>query len=431
MKILHVPHFFVPCREAGGVVNAVYEISKKQVETGNHVTVFTTDSCSERIQLDNRFNVDVDGIKTYYFKNISNTLKWKTMVDTPAEAKSFFKKELKNFDIIHIHEHRHTLAILAHHYAVKYDIPYVVQSHGSVLPFFQKESLKKVFDKVWGYNILKDADKLFAASDVEAKQYIKMGARRNQIEIVPMGVNLDEYSELPVKCNFRKKYNISGSDKVILFLGRLHKIKGLDLLLKSFKLLKGDFDSSLKLVIVGPDSEFKDELVDLANNLNISNDIIFTGALFGLDKLEAFTDCDIFVLPSQYESFGISALEAMMSGKAIVITDKNHISSIVDNNVGLVAKYDSKSLSKAMFKLLINDNLRNSLGKHGQELINTKYNWNVIGKQILDIYNNNNNKNTNNNNVNKDNGSNSNSNCDNNKNTNDNNVNNGNGSNSN
>lgn len=410
MNILHVTHFFVPCREAGGVVNAVYEISKKQVETSNDVTVFTTDSCSERIHLDNRFNVDVNGIKTYYFKNISNTLKWKTMVDTPIEAKSFFKKELKNFDIVHIHEHRHSLAILAHHYAIKYDIPYVVQSHGSVLPFFQKEGLKKVFDKFWGCGILKDANKLFATSDVEANQYIKMGGDENQIEIVPMGVNLDEYAKLPATGNFRKKYNISNSDKIILFLGRLHKIKGLDLLLESFNILKNQFtnfenDSApnnsvtnnftdsdnlnqLKLVIVGPDSDFKEELVDLANNLNISNDIIFTCGLFGDDKLKAFADCDIFVLPSQYESFGISALEAMLFSKAIVITDKNHMSSIINNNVGLVAKYNPESLSKAMFKLLTNDELRNDFGKCGNALVMDKYNWDVIEKQISDIYTN-------------------------------------------
>ena len=84
MNILHVVPSFAPCFSHGGVVNASYQIAKKQVEDGHDVTVYTTDSCNERLKFENNYNVDVDGIKVFYFKNLSNTFKNKLTIDTPS-----------------------------------------------------------------------------------------------------------------------------------------------------------------------------------------------------------------------------------------------------------------------------------------------------------------------------------------------------------
>ena len=151
MKILHVAHFFYPCLSAGGVVNASYQIASKQAK-GNDVKVISSDSCKERLKFPNgRYDVDVDGIKVDYFKNLSNRFKLATMLDTPIMAFFRIGKEIKNYDIIHIHEHRQTLAIIVSFFARRHNIPYIVQAHGSVLPFFQKESLKNLFDKAFGF----------------------------------------------------------------------------------------------------------------------------------------------------------------------------------------------------------------------------------------------------------------------------------------
>ena len=229
MKILHVAHFFYPCFSAGGVVNASFQIASKQKE-GNEVKVYSSDSCKERMKFpDGRYDVDVEGIKVDYFKNLSNRFKLATMLDTPLAAPFRIRKDIKNHDIIHIHEHRQTLAIIASHYASKNNIPYIVQAHGSVLPFFQKEGLKHLFDKVFGFKILHNASCVFALTEVEKEQYLKMGVDEDKIEIVPLGINLEEYKNLPSRGIFRSKFNIGDDDKLILFVGRLHEIKGLDL----------------------------------------------------------------------------------------------------------------------------------------------------------------------------------------------------------
>ena len=385
MNILHVVPSFVPCYSHGGVVNASYQIAKKQAEKGHNVSVYTTDNCINRLQFENNYNVDVDGINVFYFKNISNSLKNKLTIDTPIALISYLKKTIKNYDIIHIHEHRHSLAVATHRYAVKNNIPYVLQAHGSVLPFFQKEKLKEIFDKMWGFNILHDACKVFALTEIEKEQYLKMGVDEANIEIVPLGINLEEYKNLPEKGKFRKKYKIKSNEKILLFIGRIHEIKGLDLLIKSFNRLK---DNNLKLVIVGDDFGFKAELVRLIKQYNIEDKVIFTGVLTGNSKLEALCDCDIFIMPSRYESFTTSGLEAMACSKPLVLTENNHISSWVDGNVGLTCKFNERLLANSIETLLNNESQCIKYGENGKKLIDTKYNWNTVEKQINIIYKN-------------------------------------------
>ena len=383
MNILHVVTYFAPCFSAGGVVNAAYQIAKKQVQNGHNVCVYTTDSCQERIKLEENYNVDVDGIKVFYFKNLSHSMKTKLTIDTPLSLIGYLKKHINDFDIIHIHEHRHSLAIATHRYAQKNNIPYVLQAHGSVLPFFQKEKLKEIFDRVWGFDILHDADCIFALTEVEKQQYLKMGVDESRIEIVPLGINLDEYTSLPEKGKFKLKYNIEDDEKLILFLGRIHEIKGLDLLVKSFNKIE---NNNVKLAIVGGDYGFLNELKSLINEFGLEDKVIFPGVLIGEDKKEALVDCDIFVMPSRYESFTTSGLEAMACSKPLILTKNNHIHDWVEGNVGLTCEFDEYALSNCIETLLNDEKLCYKFGEKGRQLIEEKYDWIKVEKQIEQIY---------------------------------------------
>lgn len=400
MKILHVAHFFYPCLSAGGVVNASYQIASKQSKD-NDVKVISSDSCKERLKFPNgRYDVDVDGIKVDYFRNLSNGFKLKTMLDTPLSAPFKIRKDIKDYDIVHIHEHRQTLAILASYFARKNNIPYIVQAHGSVLPFFQKEGLKNLFDKVFGFNILHNASCVFALTEVEKEQYLKMGVDEDKIEIVPLGINLEEYENLPSFGRFRSKFNIDENDKLILFVGRIHEIKGLGLLIDAFNdLINQDseennleYDSedngySIKLAIVGPDDGYLNELEDKIKEYSLEENVIITGPLYNEEKQEALVDCDLFVMPSKYESFTTSGLEAMACSKPLVLTKNNHIHDWVDGNVGLACEDNKDSLRESIEKILFDEELSLIFARNAQKLIKEKYNWDIINNQILEIYN--------------------------------------------
>lgn len=385
MKILHVAHFFYPCLSAGGVVNASYQIARMQARD-NSVKVISSDACKERLKFEeSRYDVDIDGIKVDYFKNISNRFKLATMLDTPIGAIFRIKNQIRDFDVVHVHEHRQTLSIIACYFARRYGIPYVVQAHGSVLPFFQKEGLKNIFDKVFGFKILHGASKVFALTEVEKEQYLKMGVEEDRIEIVPLGINIEEYSNLPEEGIFREKFNISKDDKLIIFIGRVHEIKGLDLLIDAFKEL-ADSEDDVKLAIVGPDDGYMDALNLRIAECDLSDKVIVTGPLYKSEKQEALVDCDLFVMPSKYESFTTSGLEAMACGKPLVLTKNNHIHDWVDGSVGLACDDDKMSLKDAMAEVLFDEELSKKFGMNGRRLIQEKYNWDMINEQILNIY---------------------------------------------
>jgi len=383
MKILHVCGAFYPCFESGGVVKVVYDISRELIKRGHEITVYTTDGCSKRLNVKGNCPADVEGIKTYYFRNISNTLRWKYKLYTPYYLPFIARKEIKNFDVIHIHEHRTPLAIIVSHYAKKYKIPYILQAHGSVLQSFQKQKLKKIFDLVFGYKILKNASKIIALTKTEVEQYKKMGVDEDKIVIIPNGINLEEYINLPKKGEFKKKYKIKKNEKIILYVGRLHKNKGLDLLVNSFSKISKKL-SNVRLVLVGPDGGYKQELENLIKILKIKDKVLFTGFVTNTEKISAFVDADVFVTPC-FSGFPITFLESCVCGTPIITTKKGDKLDWI-KKLGYVVEYGIDDLQEAIFRILSNKRIKKNFGEEGIRLIKEKFSWLKIIKKLEIIY---------------------------------------------
>ena len=384
MKILQVVSFFKPSWEAGGIARACYEISKKLTDKGHEVTIYTTDGFKSRLKVKKNQPVNVENMNVYYFRNLSNFLAKRNLC-IPYLLPYISKRDLQQFDVIHVHTFRTILALSIWYYAKKYNIPYVLQAHGSVLPFFQKQRLKKIFDRFFGYRILRDASKIIVSTKIETEQYKKMGVDEGKIEIVPNGIDLTEYDILPEWREFRKKYKIK-DEKIILYLGRIHKIKGIDLLVKAFADLVKEMDD-VRLVIVGPDDGFLLTLKRQIEDLNIGDKILLTGLIPEKDKLGAYVDADVYVLPSVYETFPVTILEAFACGTPVIVTDRCGIANIViDNNVGYVVEYDKEQLQDAIFKILTNVELRRYFGEGGKKLVREKYSWDIVVQQLEKIY---------------------------------------------
>jgi glycosyltransferase involved in cell wall biosynthesis len=273
---------------------------------------------------------------------------------------------------------------IVHYYAKKNNIPYIVQAHGSVMPTFQKTFLKKLFDKLWGNNILKDASNLIALTETESEQYKLMGIFENKITIVPNGINLLDYQKIPKKGEFRKKYNIKNNEKIILYLGRIHKNKGIELLLDAFSIVLEN-DEKFRLVIVGPDDGFLDHIKELTKTLNLNKNVLFTGPIYENDKAEVYVDSDIFVTPS-YSGLPITFLESCAYGIPIITTSNGDKLDWINNNVGYVVKYDKYLLSNAILNLISNESLKNKFGYNGKTLVRTNFNWEIITQYIEKIY---------------------------------------------
>ncbi len=384
MKILQITPTFIPSRFGG--VSLFYNLSKNLVKRGHQVVVFTTDIRDRYSRLsDIQGDRDIDGIKVHYFKNISNSLATRYRLAVPKGMYGAVREQINNFDIIHLHNVRAFQNIIVHRYARKYNIPYVLQARGSLITFFYKGWQKKIFDVIWGHRILKDAAKLVALTPIEAEQYRSMGISEDKIEIIPNGIELSEFENLPERGKFRRKYGLSDDQRIILYLGRIHKIKGLDLLVSAFAELSKPL-SSVKLVIVGPDDGNLSPLKKLIADLEIGDEVLFTGHLYGEDKVAAYVDADVLVLPSTYEIFGNVVLEACACGTPVVVTDRCGIAGVVDGQAGLVVPYDKDRLRDALLQMLSDDKMRLQFGEKGKLLVRKQFNWEKMARRIEDIY---------------------------------------------
>ena len=197
MKILQVTHVFKPLWESGGMARVAYEISRGLVERGHELTVYTTNRSFYSTNLETNKQVCLEGMKIYYFENLRKYFPWKTLPPLPYYLPFIARKEIKNFDIVHIHGYRTILSVIVHHYAKKYGIPYVLQPHGSLPRIIEKQRLKKLYDWVWGNRILRDASKLIAVSKEEAEYARLMGVGGEKISVIYNGMDIESFKNLP------------------------------------------------------------------------------------------------------------------------------------------------------------------------------------------------------------------------------------------
>ena len=397
MKILQVCHTFKPLWESGGIARSVYELSKSLVENGHDVCVYTTNRSRNRELKDYGYDyelnepVDIDGIEVYYFQDISKFLPRSfPPLPLPYYLPLVARKELKKFDVVHIHGNRTFIELSASYYARKYGIPYILHARGSVLPSFQKENenLRKIYDFLFGTKILKNASKVIAITSTEKDHYTQMGLNKEKIEIIPNGINFSEYETLPAKGYFRKKYNLT-DEKIVLSLGRLVKLKGIDLLIDTFNDLSHILEN-IKLVIVGPDGGFLKELKNQVKNLEIEDKVIFTGPLFETEKIQAYVDSDVYVLPSSYEIFGNTVLEASACGIPIVVTDRSGVGNLIkklniDKELGFVVEYDQNQLKNAILSSVTTES-QESLAERRRKIIKTEFDQKNIIKRFELLY---------------------------------------------
>ena len=374
MKILQVTQFFSPVH--GGSVEVPYHFSKELAKRGHEVAVYTSD-----FKLSHDYIDSIPEVRVHYFKTWSSRA---NLDVTPGIVKEA-RREIRHFDIIHMHNYRTFQNMAIAHYAREYGIPYVLQAHGSATTFFQKGWLKRTFDAIWGYRILKDASKVIAVTKIEVEQYQSLGVSRNRIEVVPNGIDLSEFDNLPERGEFRKKYSLNESQRIILYLGRIHKTKGLDLLAKAFAELSKKLDDA-KLVIVGPDDGYLPSLKKLIADLEISDNILFTGPLYDREKLRAYVDADVFVNPRADEIFGLVFLEALVCGTPVICSKGCGIADVIDGQAGFAVPYDTKHLSDAMLRMLSNDKIRRQFGERGKLLVREKFNWQKITDQMERLY---------------------------------------------
>jgi len=367
-------------------VNVVYNICKELAKEGHEVSVYTTNAFDEKRNFKlERQEYTCHGFKVRYFQNV---LRPDKLYISPSMV-SACKKEITNFDIIHLHAYRQFQEIITYHYAKKHHVPYVLHLHGTLPWRTAKKELKLIYNMLFGYRILRDASKVFALSPIEAQQCREYGLPHEKIEVVPNGVELLEFRDLPPRGSFRRKYNINDDDEIILYLGRVDEQKGLDFLIRAFAYLTKQMNfNSVSLLIAGPGNRYLHKLMSLVDSCSISKKVIFTGSLSEESKVQALVDSSIIVYPERFNVFGLVPLEAAACSKPVVVSRENYMSKIVeDGGFGFSINYgDIVALGESMKKLIENQRLSASMGAKGRQFVFKNFGWENISRKIESVY---------------------------------------------
>ena len=387
MKIALVCPASLPATQFGGIVFLAVDLAREISEMGHNVTIYTTDL--DFSNGPNKFNKKLPRIEKFEKFLINRTHAWFSL-------KLFFvntsmSKEIENDkpDIIHTIGLRSFQSIIAWRVSKKLNIPLVVSDQGGLTthPFLDESGVfLKTLYKIQDFfirKIINDASVISVANEYEQKIFSNLN-KKSRIKIIRNGVNL---KKLVSKHNFKEKYQINS--KFILFVGRFSKSKGIETLINAFSIIKNELkDSDTRLVIMGVDFGYQDEMEKLIKKLNLSEEIKVIKNPPRDDVISAYGESEFLVLPSRWELSPLVPLESFAFKKPVISTNSHGIPYTVQNNKNgiLVEPENSVELSTAIMKLLNDSKLREKLGVSGYNFVNEECNCVSMAKNSLKLY---------------------------------------------
>ena len=377
MKTLHVFPFF-SIKGGGGTTWLIDQLSNAQSRVGHRVTVITTTHIFDNSNLNDKNLYNVIALKSYF--------NFFGIYFSPDLIK-FCVKNLKDYDIIHLHLFRSIQNVIICYYANKFKIPYLIDAHGSLPRHFKIKYLKKyLYDLFVGENILKKSKAFIAENELSYKEYIDFGIDDDKIAIIRPPFPVKDYDNLPKKGLFKTKFNLE-KKSIILFFGRIHWIKGIDILVESFNLLQRRRED-VHLVIMGEDDGFKLKLEYFIKKLKIQDKILFTGYLSGKEKLSCIIDSSVVVQTSRYEQGAGAPFEAVLCSVPIIVSDNSGAAMDVKRlNAGYIVKFDDKQqLSDTIEYIIDNQDEAVSKTKAGADRIKNDLSIEKNITEYSDVY---------------------------------------------
>jgi glycosyltransferase involved in cell wall biosynthesis len=380
MRVLHVIPSISPVR--GGPSETIRAIVHGLASAGVHVEVVTTDDDGAgRLHRESPHRI-IDGAWVHCFPRQSRFYTFSSSLTI------WLARHVKDFHIVHIHSLFSYPAVIAGFFANRCGVPYVVRPLGVLNRWgmrYRRRWLKKVSYSLIERQILNGAAAVHYTSEYERREAGDLGSRDRAV-IIPNPVNAPVYSRVAGR-QFLALYPQVAGRLVILFLSRLDRKKGVDLLLAAFAKVHAKHPETILVIAGAGDRRFTAELHDQAAHLGIREHIVWTGFLNAEQKSSAFAAADLYVLPSRSENFGVAAVEAMAAGLAVVVTDQVGIhETIAGATAGLVTRCNADSLTSAIIHLLRHPALRARMGSNGKRLRENLYSTEAVSEQLLDLY---------------------------------------------
>ncbi|MFL5240832.1 MAG: glycosyltransferase [Gemmataceae bacterium] len=376
MRVLHVISSLDP--RSGGPAEALRGLTTAQAAAGLSVSVAATYKADA--QLGFAEQMKEKGVMVRLIGPCRGPLtRHRDLAGIMAET-------IQEAEIVHIHGLWEEIQHKAARHAYRLGKPYLIRPCGMLDPWSLAQGrLKKALYLRWRLRTnLNRAAALHFTSQPE-RDLTRSLRLHAPCLIEPNGIDLDEFAHLPARGAFRSRYGIASERPVVLFMSRLHPKKGLDLLLPAFARLA---EEAPLLVIAGPDlDDYRADLERDVIRLGLQDRVLFTGMLYGVDKLAAFVDADLFVLPSYQENFGIAVVEALAAGTPVVISDQVNIHAEVEAaGVGGVVATNVNALANELRRWLNDNPLRRMATEKARPFVRDRFSWDQIAQRWVKHY---------------------------------------------
>lgn len=375
MKILMLSWEYPP-RVVGGIARVVHDLSHKLVNEGHEVTVVTYRDGNVP------YYEDDDGVDVYRVDNFmissNNFIDWVMQLNFNMIAKvGEIISEKGNFDVIHAHDWLTAYAGKTLKYA--YNTPLVSTIHATEAgrnSGIHGDMQRYINDTEW--MLTYESSEVIVNSNYMKNELQRLfGLPYEKINVIPNGVNLNLFNDVQKDYDFRRRFAMD-NEKIILFIGRLVYEKGIQTLVSAMPKILANYHDS-KLIIAGKGGML-DELKAQVNSLGLGNKVYFTGHLASKDVQKMYKCADVSVFPSTYEPFGIVALEAMLSGTPVVVSDIGGLNEIVDHGINGMKSYagNANSLADSILSLLFDPKLCDTVTQNAKAKVKAEYNWTKI-----------------------------------------------------
>lgn len=379
MKICMVVPYFYP--HTGGTEKYVKDLSMALVKEGHEVTVISTNIPVEK-------NAPLEEMMSgFKVIRLPSTNKFSYL---PVTDKKFDLKMLEGYDIVHCHVPsfgflREIAGKIKQPVVVTYhcDVTVSEKYYGVNVPNVLIKAVEHS-SNIYARLLLKKADAVYNTT----KTYTDSSPVLKHIKgvrSIPIGIFHDQIDEVQQRLGLSEK---DKNVKQLLWLGRMAGNKGCDYTVKALPKILAKFPD-VRLIICG-DGEEKAHINDLIDKLGVRKSIDMYGTATFDDLVRFYYTSLVYIFPSinRLEAFGIVQLEAMANNTAVICTDIPGPNAVMDaGKTGLIVpKQDPEAIADAVISMLSDPQKALEMGRAGRKLVETKYDWSVIGKQVLDLY---------------------------------------------
>ncbi len=299
-------------------------------------------------------------------------------------------------DIVHAHSYGYFQVNLAAFKRALQNSAFIITPHyhpeWSMAGGERRKHLRSIYDALISGWVLDRADAIIGVSRHEMELMSRLGFDTSKIHLIPNGIDFSLYERMPDPGPFLREYDLLQKKKdgwnIVMYAGRLAPNKGLIQLVNSAPAVLKEHPHTI-FVVIGDDAGMRERIEREIKRLDLRSNFLITGHIKEDEMYRsAMASCDVFVLPSEYEAFGIVLAEAMACEKPCVGTRVGGVPEVIDDGrTGYIVEYDdAHALAFRISEILSMPDKGHSMGVLGRKKVRAKFTWDSVAEQIDELY---------------------------------------------